>query len=618
MLQSYRNNEVREIAKILASIEGESTSVASKMMLSMKFEDQIFKSAGSLDDYKKKISKRLKKLQKTYAQQKAAGGGDAAAKATQESSADEQQREELLMKLRQTYGDLVLYVIKNAPAAMSDIERKLGSEKIEQFKPHIESCQEWAQELGIWKSDVIKKDEPEEGDKGDSEEEKPSASKPQIDKKKEEFQMPSLPQLQRLEQHLEKRAKNIRDYVVKHADPDLFLLETMERKDQDVSANKRATKLLAVNLSKRIQYIQQQQQGGVSSSQNQSQQPPLPNADPNSTPLQALENALDKAQATVPPATRNDGNQLQASLRHLDKMRAASTALMNYWTLGGDRIATAPPRTLKRIHDVMTESMGFITNAMKEKSLKSENGESSVTLQDAWTRRMELRTPIILEEDPNVATSSPPKRLRTSSYKPYIKARLLFHPNRKVPNNLLLAVRRKGARLVRPSTAKGNVNASHLVLEFGKAFTMTIYLSPLTVNIRAMAPSSDESEVSKGFNMNPYIDYPSVEGDTSAPWQPLSYGLAMTIATENSASDGSTVPRVLSVWGVSSTYDSIGHVVEERLRDASTRATTLLRKCFQNHVKDKTVDFEVESLEGGALMEFSNLARETYMRGWQD
>jgi len=42
VLQSYRNAEVREIAKILASIEGQATSVASKLMLSMKFEDQIF------------------------------------------------------------------------------------------------------------------------------------------------------------------------------------------------------------------------------------------------------------------------------------------------------------------------------------------------------------------------------------------------------------------------------------------------------------------------------------------------------------------------------------------------------------------------------------------------
>ncbi|KAG7354385.1 KIX domain containing protein [Nitzschia inconspicua] len=653
VLHSYRNNEVREIAKILASIEGESTTVASKMMLSMKFEDQIFKSASSFDDYKKKIAKRLKKVQKTYAQQKAASGGDkdpsssggaggAAAKSTGDSkSVDEPQREELLLKLRQTYGDMILYVIKNASLAMSDIERKLGPEKVEQFKPHITSCHEWAQELGIWNGndddddddndDNNKKEEPtkvdnnkkddnddDNDDDKESDKPKPSTSKPSDTKKKEEkkeFKLPALSQLQRLEQHLEKRAKNIRDYVVKHADPELFLMETLERKDADVSANRRASKLLAVNLSKRIQYIQQQhqQQSDDASLQNQPQQQSHMSDQANTntaTPLQALQQALDKAKAAVPPPTRTDSKQLEASLRHLEKMRNASTALMNYWTIGEDRIATAPPQTLKRIYDVMTESMEFITNTMKEK--KGEQGGSgaeTVTLQDAWSKRLELPPPIVLSEDTTdttTTTMSPPKRPRTNDYKPYIKARLLLNPNRKTPSNLLTAIRHKGARLVRPNSARGNVNTTHLILEFGTAFTMTIYLSPLTVNIRAMTSSSGST------NIVPSSD----ASNTAAPWQPLSYGLTNT--STGTSSSSSTSPRILSVWGVSSTYDSIGHVVEERLRDASTRATYLLRKCFQNHVKDKTVDFEVEILEGSALLEFLNITRETYMPGWQD
>ena len=97
----------------------------------------------------------------------------------------------------------------------------------------------------------------------------------------------------------------------------------------------------------------------------------------------------------------------------------------------------------------------------------------------------------------------------------------------------------------------------------------------------------------------------------TASWKSLSYGLS------GSSTDKSNDP-LLSVWGVSSTYDTIGHVVEERLRDASTHATFLLRKCFQNHVKDKTVDFEVEILEGSALLEFLKVARETYIPQWQD
>jgi hypothetical protein len=621
VIQSYRNNEVREIAKILASIEGESTPVASKMMLSMKFEDQIFKSASSLDDYKKKIAKRLKKLQKAYAQQKSAADGDPATKSAGDTSSDEQQRQELLLKLRQTYGDTILYVIKNAPAAMSDIERKLGQDKVDQFNIHVTSCQEWAIELGIWKKEKGTTDDKAEP-ASSAMEETSTMSKA---KEQEEEKLPSLSQLQRLEQHLEKRAKNIRDYVVKHADPDLFLMETMERKDMEVAANKRATKLLAVNLSKRIQYIQQQQlqhqQGGRSSSQNQSQLPTSSGEDTNAAPLQALQQALEKAQASVPPPTRNDSRQLEASLRHLDKMRAASTALMNYWTLGEDRVATAPPQTRKRIFDVMSESMEFIVNKMKEKKSQLEGMEDTLTLQDAWTKRMELPPPISQVEDPvnEMDTSSPPTRKRPplNNYKPYIKARLLFHPDRKTPSNLLAAVRRKGARLVRPRSASGNVTTTHLVLEFGQAFTMTIYLSPLTVNIRAMTPPSKNETVAEGSPMQDYFESPS-NIDGAACWQPLSYGLANTTTQTSSRTDGIVSPHVLSVWGVSSTYDSIGHVVEERLRDASTRATYLLRNCFRNHVKDKSVDFEVEILEGSALLEFLNVARSTYMPDWQD
>jgi hypothetical protein len=60
------SSEVREISNVLAALEGSaSVTPASTLMLAMRFEDQIFKSAKDLADYRKKISKRLKKLQKT-------------------------------------------------------------------------------------------------------------------------------------------------------------------------------------------------------------------------------------------------------------------------------------------------------------------------------------------------------------------------------------------------------------------------------------------------------------------------------------------------------------------------------------------------------------------------
>ncbi|KAL3923172.1 MAG: hypothetical protein SGILL_001809, partial [Bacillariaceae sp.] len=429
--QSYRNSEVREIAKILASIDGQATP-ASKMMLSMKFEDQIYKSASSLEDYKKKIAKRLKKLQKAYAQQKpntptgtdttSSGGGGGASS----TSADEDKRQEVLLKLKQTYGEKILYAIRNGDKALKDIERKLGAEKAEQLKPHIQSCKEWAKQMGIW-------DEDEES----------SSDK----KTKTPFVNPSLPDLQRLEQYLEKRAESVRGYVAKHADPDLFLFETLERKDKDVVGNRGASKLLSTTLARRIQYVQKQQQqsqtqpsGGsnessaASSSSETAQHKPGDDQAIAAT-LKELQQALEKAQASVPPPTRNDSRQLEASLRHLDKIRAASTALMNYFTIRGDRITTtAPPQTLKKIQSVMADSIEFVVNVLQERKSSKNGGdvENAVTLQDAWAKRMELPKPIMsttTDDNDDDATDSapPPKRARTTisnnHYKPYYKAR---------------------------------------------------------------------------------------------------------------------------------------------------------------------------------------------------
>jgi hypothetical protein len=517
---------------------------------------------------------------------------------------DDDKRQELLLKLQQTYGHKLLFVIHNGEKALQDIERRMGTEKSEQLKPHIQSCKEWGKQLGIWDEEEPAKQESSTGSGSEANNVAPP---------KKKRPMPSLMDLQQIEQHLEKRAESVRGYVAKHADPDLFLFEAMERKDKELVANRNASKLLASTLLRRIQYVQKQQQqsqlsGNESLALSEKQQQST--EDEQTTALKDLQQALDKAQASVPPPTRNDSKQLEASLRHLDKIRAASTALMHYFTIKGDRIATVPPQTLKKIQGVMSESIEFVVSVLKDDNKGAYNGkdgEDAVTLQDAWMKRMELQKPILAVENTASDTAAPPaKRVRTNNFKPYIKARLLFHPNRKMPSSLLIAVQRKGAKLIRP----GNNNSpsvmitTYLELEFGKAFTMTIYLSPLTVAMRAMPPRS------KGTNDNATMNnMDSPQGTVS--WKPLSYGLT------GESTDKSKDP-LLSVWGVSSTYDTIGHVVEERLRDASTHATYLLRKCFQNHVKDKTVDFEVEILEGSALLEFLKVARETYIPQWQD
>jgi hypothetical protein len=190
----------------------------------------------------------------------------------------------------------------------------------------------------------------------------------------------------------------------------------------------------------------------------------------------------------------------------------------------------------------------------------------------------------------------------------YIKAKMLLqNPNKPATNQLLTALARKRARLYqRLPTTSATVTATHLVLDFGTAFQMTIWLSPLLVQIRAMQqqPFSDLENTKPSIVQSSSFLSPS---SSSTAWKSLSYGLA----------DPSSV-RTLSVWGVKGDYTALGHVVEERLRDASTAATHVLQSSFAKHVKDKVLPLEVEILETSALMDFLHQARTTYIPGWQD
>ena len=108
--QSFRSEEVRSIAKVLASLEPGVTS-ASKTMLAMRFEESIFKAASSLDDYRKTMQKRLKKLQKHYAKEQKGGK-----KVESTENADLNRLFE--SELRDKYGAKMLYIAKVCHSTM--------------------------------------------------------------------------------------------------------------------------------------------------------------------------------------------------------------------------------------------------------------------------------------------------------------------------------------------------------------------------------------------------------------------------------------------------------------------------------------------------------------------
>jgi hypothetical protein len=578
--QSYRNTEVREIAKVLAALEP-GASAASKLMLAMRFEDSLWRSASSLSDYRKKLAKRLKKVQKSY-------------KPTAPTPTPEQQAattsSELLQQLRQKFGHQLRYVAERGDQAVIEMRSKHGSEKAHQLQQHVDGAKQWAADLGIFTDDESK------------------------------WHLASChlseEQLRKLQAHLDRRMDNIRSHVVKQVDPNLFVEETLQKAEDDTidPRNRKASKLLALTTNKRWEKLAAQQ---------------APSLDITPT---LLVNMLQEAQHPVPPPTRNRRNEKEGALLHLAKMRAASTAVLAYMGLAPEvkENMVLPRNALVKCHHVALQGAKAIAAVLQELQDKegSDAATDPCTLEDAWNKvlvpshDMSATTGHLDETNAASKTSNttvshvpPAKRLKLSSSIPrlqvYYKSRVLLTKGRKTPSNLVPALQRKRVKLIRGPDGDG----THLILEFGTAFTMTIYMVPLLVTVRAY--STRESTVGASPT-TPNATAKVLSGHSSVvagcTWTPIQEGLLTSTTAANNAPE-----HKLQVWGVQGTYSQLGHVVEERLRYASAHCTQVLRQCFGHHVRSTAVaEFEVEILEASALLEFLQLARTTYINNWHD
>jgi|UniRef100_A0A8J9SYY1 hypothetical protein len=509
--QSYRNGEVREIASVLASLEP-GASQSSKLRLAMQFEDAVFKGATSLADYRKKLTKRLKKVQKTYV--------------PTEPTASTQTEKELLT-LRTKYGDALRYILQHSEKSIEEMHSRYGEEKGNQFKQHIDGVRVWMSDLGLLENTQLNVTMSDQ-------------------------------HLEKLKSHLERRVENIRSHVVKLADPNQFLKETLEMTEKNCQG--KASRILAVDTRKRFEQLQKK----------------------HVDPLVILQDSIARAQASVPIPTRTQNNDEDAALVHLDKMRAASTTVLAFMMMV-DKSAV-PRQTLTKAHTVAVEGIDFVRKVMA--THRKNTKESDVTLEDAWTKPLDIPTSSVepaLEED-----GSPlPKRPKLQPRKIVVRTEVLLTPGRKVPSNLLAALKRKRARLVRPPP---DGQGSHLILEFGEAFVMTIYMAPLLVSLKA-------------YSKNP-------PGESHSCVQSASW-----TATHEELRDWQ---GDLSVWGTKGPYEILGHVVEERLRDASAHATYVLRACFGKASKENAGEFEREILEATALLEFLQIVRTSYVPNWED
>jgi hypothetical protein len=475
----------------------------------------VFKSAASLADYRKRLTKRLKKLQKSYVPNQ-----------TPDSS-----KEVTLQQLRYKYGDDIRYILQHAAIAIASMRYKHGEEKSSQLKQHTDGVKLWASDLGLL----------------DSNNGKPNVSM-------------SDEQLDRLKGHLERRMENIKAHVVKLADPDQFILDSMEKVEMMDGSKQASLKLMAATTRKRYEQLQ-----SVDS-------------------REIFSKSLELTQLVVPPPTRNERkNDQQAALIHLEKMRAAATLLVA-WTMVEKKSRLGGHNVMAKAHTVAKDGAAFVAAVMNEH--RKTVGEPGVTLEDAWMKPLVL--PTILSTIGDELLEPSEKRVKTANQPFVVKSRVLLTSGRKAPINLLPALKRKRATLVRPEP---NGHGAHLVLEFGRAFVMTIFFVPLVVTLRAFS-KDDAGLLQKG----------AFEG---ASFMPLEHGLSER--------------EVLTVWGVQGEQSDLGHVVQERLRDASCHATHVLRKCFEKAQSNaNTTDFEMEIREATALLEFIQLTRTTFIADWAD
>jgi KIX domain len=536
VLQSSRNTEVREIAKVLASLEP-GASAGSKLRLAMQFEDTHFRAAKSFEDYRKRLTKRLKKLKDNYVP-------------TQQSNASNKERD--IEELREKHGEAIRYIIKHATEAVQEMKNKHGEDKAKNLQQFIDMARVWAMDLGLLE------DHP-----------KPKLSM-------------SDDHLSKLKAQLERRLESIRYHVVKLADPDRFLIENLDKIEE--LATDKGSKIVAKDVCRRYAQLH-----------NQEMHPPPPIL---------FKESVERANAPVPLPTRNQRNDERAALIQLDKMRSASTALLAY--MGMEDKSSIPHGTLAKLHVIATTGAQFVMEVMK--THKKETKEPEVSLQDAWMKPLLYTTTttdvgvVDHHMDGSSSTSSVSKRPRLDKYRrPVLKTRFLFTVGRKTPPNLLPAFRMKRATLVRPPP---HGEGSHVILVFGTAFSITIYFCPLLVTLRACQKKKKEPDAVESENV--YNEKRnSLSQHCAASWTPLHFGL--------------TGRDDLLVWGVKGTYETLGRVVEEQLRDASAHATHVLRQCFASSAeKENAAEYEIEILEATALLEFLQLARTTYMPDWQD
>mmetsp|Transcript_14144 Transcript_14144/g.20204 ORF Transcript_14144/g.20204 Transcript_14144/m.20204 type:complete len:732 (+) Transcript_14144:55-2250(+) len=712
--QQYRNDEISTISKVLASLEDKATP-ASKLMLASKFEGQIFNESSSLQDYRTKIVRRLKRFQKNYAKQAAQSSNDP--NSSSSSSGKIQSDAERESRLRDVYGKSLKFVVEYGDKAVSIMAIR-EKDKASKLGEYVQTVKEWAVEIGLYPDD--NRNQSAAGSNDSSVPFCLYRNGARIRKR-----VPRPPgYLDRLTDVMSLRLEQIRSHVLKISDPDRFFEECLTNLETDLLTHSTpdfpAGEIFAEGMK---DIIAKNDNYGNHNKNIAAADNSLPNNDATKNVLESLEKAL--ARVPVPRGAMGGDEHRKACLTYLQKVRASAQVLLQYPatlhknshppnqhlpisdTKSQNDDALAIKGCLAKAYGAVRNSCDFLNEAFLAGSFRRHGQiKGQIQLEDAWDKLLEYdltnpgststtsttttptqqdnaaippqpnqtttitndntlitngTTPEIVniydpQDEPNI-DEPPHKKLKTftpdtgtniqstKNICPIIlSSKLLFAPGRKPPHMLLPALKRKGAILHSSSTSSSSFLSSFssfttwsLGMKFGNAFEMRIYFSPLIVAIRALSPhhhTARDKDRETGVNKDGKTSNEAIDGyrfkkevihgglDTwiSSQQNLRQFGrkfISNTTPNNNHITNFSYPTPLLRIMGLSGTHTTLGLLVAKKLEYASAVATRVLRLCFGDvagmaYHNPNTKDFEIEMLEGTALLKFLSIARQTY------
>ena len=569
--QAQRSQEVHDISKVLSALEPGSTP-AQKLMLAMRFEDQFFQTCSSHEEYRKKLMKRLKKLQKTYkpppptpsaTPANAAGLQGSGVMVANNNGLDMNRQKDIKLEaeLRTNYGDKMIFIIENAPNALFAMKKRQGENGASLLKKHIDNVAQWAVETGTLPESYLF-----------------------YGGERRRRGYPRAPNyLDQVKKFLGQTINTIRCNVMKLIDPDRYLEE----------------EFLSIGKNMNEHIIQELKHAVISLDNNA---PGISN--------DQRKKLYDKAiqYIPLPPKRKNQTNESdnhkKVVFAHITKIRSAADVIASIIAM---KDKYEPNKeVLQKMHTIAKEELDYIQKNCCKIPVKNKD----IILEDVWNKEIKSKstlssynnngedTSISLNHNKSLNSS---KRQKLSDAKIVLKSKILFTPGRKISSNLVHELKSKQAQYLRPTS---NGAGARLRMIFGKAFEITIFLSPLLVNIRALSLSSDNNnqmdEDVNGSRANNHI---------------VENGSFPTGRSPMSALQDTKV--LFSFSKVVGSFSNIGCIVAERLEYASANATYILRRYFADFVgpfyeKENCSDFEIEVAETSALLSFLQLIKDTF------